>query len=369
MGVCKGAARCIVEDNVISGCRDSISLIGDGGGNHIRRNTCTWNYIKSLDPNSRDHVQTWRRVKSQGFKDGRGIALTDHGDGNQVYENQVFDHWGGVQTVEDWGKDRPARGTKVFRNTITNICDDGLEPTGCEVDSEWFENRVFNAGQGIRMKNCSVGPAYFYRNVIHSSYDPPYRGPDKSSSWAGGRAIYFFVETPGRMYIYHNSFETGDGFVCGTTRAGTDGFPNTWILNNIFSCRNFGRTRKMKWTAQVHYNWCGGDAKEEPWMGVKNIIAPGPRIWDNEDKTFALPAGHPSLGAGLDLSKPFILAGVEHPALPGMADYYKGGRVDMGALQGVVKEARGGAAPAAFERHIVADKLREFGEFVVEREK
>jgi hypothetical protein len=331
-----GAKRCVVENNYISGCRDSISLSHDGGLNVVRKNSCTWNHIKSMDPNDKDHIQTWRRVKSQGFKDGRGVALTDHGDGNEVYDNSIFEHWDGVQTVEDWGKPTPAKGTKVYRNMMTNLADDALEPTGSEVQSEWFDNAVYNAGLAIRMKNCSVGPAYFYRNKLHAAYDPPYRGPDNSSSWDGGKGIYFFTETPGVIFIYHNSFQYGDGLSpSGSRKVGEHGYPNTWIINNVFSCAAFFKVKKMTWNPHFHHNWCGGNAVEAPWMGTKNTLAAGAQVWNNTDKSFLLPAGHAAVAAGLDLSRPFKLDGVEHPALPGMtAEYYKNGRVDMGAVQG-----------------------------------
>lgn len=333
------AKGCIVEDNYISGCRDSVSLVGDGGSNIVRNNSCTLKHLKTLDPNHKDHLQVWRRFKLEGFKDGRGVALTNHGDNNQVYGNTIFEHWDGIQTVEDWGDPTPAKRTRVFNNVMTSIADDGLEPTASEVQSEWFGNVVCNAGLAIRMKNCSVGPAYFYGNKLHAASDPPYRHADRSSSWAGGKGIYFYTETPGTIYIYHNSFQYGTVLSpTGSRRVGTDGFANVWILNNIFSGREFFRKKSMTWNPHFHYNWCGGDAKEDAWMGTENTIAPGDPIWSDADKSLALPKGHAAIGSALDLSRPFTLDGVKHPALPGMTGPDGRGHSDRGAVQGAEKE-------------------------------
>lgn len=333
--VSHGANDNIIEDNFILNGRNGVLINGQATKpvpchrNVVRRNRITLNYVDDLSPRNPRHGYIWKQFKEASDTDRRGVYLYYAGDDNRVHDNTIYQHWDGVQdsaggaTREEYAGF--SRRLKVFNNTIRDMGDDALEPTGGEIDAEWHDNLLENALIGIRIKDVKTGPCYIYRNRSSS-------GPKMSD--IAPRDLFYFAGSDGTVYLYHNSFASVTGLMMGSTTP-ERGAPNLWFLNNIFSNERFwATTPKWSFDAHAHYNWAGGDARRHPWMAESNVIAEGVRLWDAKSPTFLLTAESPALEKGIDLSKPVLLDGKMLGPLPGMEPkYFSGTKPDLGAVQ------------------------------------
>ena len=330
-----GAHDNIVEKNSIFHGNHSVFIYGDKPRapchrNIVRNNKMTLNYIHDLSALHPLHAHIWDQFKLFSDTDRHGVYLLYAGDDNEVYDNEIYQHWDGVQdsaggeTREEYAT--YCRRLKVYGNSILEMGDDALEPTGGEIDAEWHDNVCQNALINIRIKDIKTGPCYVYGNRFCT-------GPGEGGH-GGGRDIYFFAGSDATVYLYHNSFASNSGLVMGSTTP-ERGAPNTWFINNIFSNATFWKTTpKWNFNAHAHANWCGGDATLGGWLTGNNFVAPGVRLWDAKNPSFLLTAESPVLGKGIDLSKPTTLDGKTIGPMPGMKPgCFRGAKPDLGAIQ------------------------------------
>lgn len=333
--VSHGAHDNLIEDNFIVNGRNGVLINGQATTpvpchrNVVRRNRITLNYVDDLSPRNPRHGHIWKQFKEASDTDRRAVYLYYAGDDNRVHDNTIYQHWDGVQdsaggaTREEYASF--SRRLKVYNNTIRDMGDDALEPTGGEIDAEWNDNLLENALIGIRIKDVKTGPCYIYRNRSAS-------GPKASEITP--RDLFYFAGSDGAVYLYHNTFASGTGLMMGSTTP-ERGAPNLWFLNNVFSNERFWvTTPKWSFDAHAHHNWVGGDARRHAWMSENNIFAEGVRLWDAAKPDFLLHADSPAREKGLDLSKPVLLEGKTFGPLPGMEPgYFSGARPDLGAVQ------------------------------------
>lgn len=345
-----GASYNVIENNDIYGAKEGVYIVGSDTdieanlchGNHIRNNNITLDFFADLNYTNvyANNSWTWDQFKTFSDNDREAVGLNSAGHDNKVYNNHIYKHWGGIQ---DWAtvsgtlanKDYCKR-LEVYGNTIHDILDDALEPTGGEIDAQWHDNNVSCSTVGIRLKGIesSGGPAYFYRNKI---FIPTVKG-------ASSRGIYFFSETDAEIYIYNNSFSGLSAYGCFGMQphlSGT-GYPNTWVINNIFSNAGFlyGETWwDANMNAKFYNNWFGGKyrydvnwAAPPAWFGTGNIIENNVLLWDSAAPTFTIPADSSCCGKGLDISVPWSPDGKIHDALPGVPKL-TGVNLDIGAFQ------------------------------------
>lgn len=116
---------------------------------------------------------------------------------------------------------------------------------------------------------------------------------------------------------------------------------NWWFVNNIGSNSQMPLAIGVKGgtDAHLHYNYLGGTGAGRglPEGSVGNVLNPK-LLWEPGTpgmfSDFRIGRDWPVREKGLDLSKPWELEGVKHPALPGMkAGYFAGKSPDLGALQ------------------------------------
>lgn len=344
-----GASNNIIENNEIYGAKEGIYIWGGEAdtetnlchGNHIRNNKITLDFFADLNYANvySNNTWVWDQFKAFSDNDREGVGLYNAGHDNKVYNNHIYKHWGGIQ---DWAttsgklahKDYCKR-LEVYGNRLHDILDDALEPTGGEIDAQWHDNDVSLSTVGVRLKGIEAGPVYIYRNRI---FTPSVKG-------ASTKDIFFFAETPAAIYIYNNSFSGATGF--GMNPHKTIGYPNTWVVNNIFSNAIF-LAGDPKWDADMNIkyynNWFGGKyrkrtdwGKPPAWFGSGNIISGNARLWNASNPTFIVPANSPCRGNGVDVSVPWSLAGVSHNALPGVFNQ-PGVKPDIGACQSNISE-------------------------------
>ncbi len=326
----RGANDNIVENNFILHGRDGIHVGGFASPpvpshrNIIRHNRITLNYVHDLSPRHKLHGHIWNQFKEYSDTDRHAVYLFYAGDDNEVYGNEIFQHWDGVQdsaggaTREEYAS--YCRRLKVHHNVFREMGDDALEPTGGEIDAEYYNNVSTDVLIALRIKDVKVGPCYIYGNQF--------------SSWKGGRDIFYFAGSVGTVYLYHNTFANPAGLVMGSTTTEL-GAPNVWFINNIFSNERFWRTtERWKMDAHAHHNWIGGDAQKFSWIADDNTVAPGARLWEPGEANFLLTADSPARGKGIDLSQSVTLGGKTLPPMPGMKPgYFQGLRPDLGAVQ------------------------------------
>ncbi|HYE20252.1 MAG TPA: hypothetical protein VEA69_17520 [Tepidisphaeraceae bacterium] len=336
VNVCGGSSDVIVEDNAVANGRASILVNGHGAppACHrvtIRRNKVTLNYVADMSPRAGHHGYLWRQFKEWGDKDHRAIYLYYAGDDCAVHDNEIYQHWGGIQDSAG-GETREqyasyARRLKVYNNVLRDITDDALEPTGGEIDAEWHDNVSTDALIHLRLKDVKAGPMYVYRNRFRET-------PREGRGGGRARDIYYFAGSDGLIYLYHNTFATETGLVMGSTTP-ERGAPNVWFLNNVFSNNRFWvSTPRWKIDAHAHFNWIGGEVTPGGWLATDSVLAPGKRLWKPGDDSFRLTPDSPARAVGIDLSKPVTLDGKTFGPLPGMTPgYFPGPRPDAGAVQ------------------------------------
>jgi hypothetical protein len=325
-----GSNDIIVENNFIWHGKNGVLVNGDARPAKlppqritIRNNRMTLNYVHDLSPNHPLRAYIWDQFKTVSDWDRQAVYFFYGGDDSEVYGNDIFQHWDGVQdsaggaTPEEYAF--YCKRLKVYNNHFRDMGDDAMEPTGGEIDAEWHDNVSIDALIHLRLKDIKIGPAYFYRN-----------------RFTGGiRDIYYFAGTTGTQYLYHNTFATkAAGLIMGSTKPEI-GLPNTWFINNIFSNDMWYRgSNRWKMDAHFHNNWLGGNTESYPWVTDDNILAPGRRLWDAAYPDFILTADSPAREKGIDLSKPVTLGGKTVGPFPGMKPgYFKGARPDLGAVQ------------------------------------
>jgi len=349
-----GASDNVIENNTIIGGKHGV-FIGyypwavprDAGAevlchrNQVRNNQITLAFLSPITVPHPNMRWIWEQFKQFSDNDREGVALFSAGHDNQVCGNHIFEHWGGIQdwgARDDWAADYPVvlrnrqfcQRLQVYDNVVHDILDDGLEPSGGEIEAEWHDNLVYNCNTNIRLKFAEGGPCYIYRN---RSYNPQ---PTPGGECAD--LFHFRDNSDALVYVYHNSFASYRGNKLGVNiRESTSPAicANSWYVNNIFSNHHFGTPPYGGLPSGVHadYNLIASITACSP-PGEHNVLIPERRLWDTDPPGFGLEADGPGRGKGLDLSREWVMDGVQHPGLPGMGPgYFSGQAPDLGAVQ------------------------------------
>ena len=344
--VARGSSDNIIEGNTIIGGKYGVSIdtvytyVPDEGSgisigpllchrNIVRNNSITLDYIYDIKRGEMGYTLrqfVWDQFKTFSDNDREAVWLDYAGHDNVVYNNHIFKHWGGVQDSTGWKpttfpKSDFNQRFKVSKNTIHDILDDALEPTGGEKYAEWDDNLVYDSNVAFRLKTGSngVGPMYVYNNKFY--------GENSSTD------LFMFGETGAEAYFYHNSFASRTGIKMPSATTGK--FQNTWFVNNIFSNALFWQPILSGDTFDPHFDYnlaVSPDSLSARWLGL-NVKVSSNRVWGNPPD-FKLPANNPAIDAGIDLSKNWVIDGLTKPALPSMAaGYFSGTAPDLGAYE------------------------------------
>jgi len=349
-----GASDNVIEGNTIVGGKFGV-FIGyypwavpeDSGAeilchrNHIRNNAITLDFISKITVPHPDMRWVWPQFKAFSDNDREGVALFGAGHDNQVHGNHIFEHWGGIQDWaprDDWADRYPivlrnrefCQRLSVHSNIIHDILDDGLEPSGGEMDAQWHDNLVYNCNTNLRLKFGEIGPCYIYGNRFHN--------PMPTDGGTCADVFHFRDNSGATVYVYHNSFASHQGNKIGQNireSTAANVCTNSWYVNNIFSNHDFGTPPYGGLPSGAHadYNLIASVVPHAP-RGEHNVVIPERRLWDADAPDFRLGADSPARARGIDLSREWVLDGVRHPAMPGMgAGYFAGQAPDLGAVQ------------------------------------
>lgn len=316
-----------IENCKIGPTHHGIQLAENADRCTVRFNDITLDPLAHIDPkgDGRGNWTNWLCTKTHGYWDHFGISFADSTGGNQVHDNHVHDHWGGI---EDHSKHADSNdGNVVHHNFVQNIADDGLEPEGSQPNCQWYDNIVTNAICGFRIKPVHKGPMYIYRNFIYEC----------------GEGFRNFSTSPSKpeVFVYNNT-TFGRRTAYSSNSVFDDGLKNYHYYNNLmFGSVVWGNAKKSKdpnWHADYNVfarlgssaEWDAGKALlEKQGLDQHSRFVPADKAVcaDLEKFDFALTADSPARGAATNISK---LIG---RTLPGMEDaLYQGDKVDAGAL-------------------------------------
>ncbi len=328
----------------------------------------------------RDNILTAGFVQSETFKlraadDMRGglmylifkyIIGTSSSDDIGVYitspNNVVKDNYILQGLI---GIDAFAPGVECSGNVIREMSSVGL-CTGIGTTGSFHHNIYANCGIPLRIHNLRHSRAprleYHYRNLliqkpdggsqiyVHCESHRPHCADEENFTLVDGKSVY--KENPpdpvdaGKVYIYHNTLYGGSStpftveYLCNRFRQKMPFF----FANNIAEARWRISPRSQELMAgNLYYHFADREPVEyrEPAVHEHNLTLPPEQfstLWNSAGKDglpdLTLPKESPALARGLDLSKPFTLAGQEYPAFPGMEPgYFAGTAPAPGAFQ------------------------------------
>jgi hypothetical protein len=293
----------------------------------VRFNDITLNPLAHIDPkgDGRGNWTNWLCTKTHGYWDHFGISFADSTGGNQVHDNYVHDHWGGI---EDHSRSADANeGNVVHHNFIQNIADDGLEPEGTQPNCQWYDNIVTNCICGFRIKPVKKGPMYIYRNIIYNCGE----GLRNFSTSSSKPEVFVYQNT---TYAWRAAYSSNSVF--------DDGLKNYHYYNNLLIGANAWSNAKGSKLPDWHgdYNILLRRSDSSDWdksvailkkQGLEAhsqfLATDTPVVKDLEKFDFTLIANSPAKGAGANISQRI------GKTLPGMEDAkYQGSSPDIGAL-------------------------------------
>ncbi len=328
----------IIEENYLTNGNTRVFLYGGASSNHIRNNEMKMNGLGSFKPGVGDDTYagwiTYHLYHVNKFlvggttEDDHNIRIWDQANNNEVYSNHLFESIVGIRLWDE------TSGNKIYNNTIHNHSGQGFEIY--RASAVIYDNLVYDNKYNMRLFNLQEGYRRLdiYRNRF---YNPPGTADHIFfNAWA-----WMNRDSEAEIYFYHNSVAGGrDAFLMAEFSPGY-GMPKTYIVNNIISADCVYNTettlQEKRNMGLFDYNWLGGASMGfRKWYGSNNIIAWNRKVWnDTTLPDFALPAGSDARSSGIDVSRPFTIAGITYPALPGMtAGYFSGSKPDLGALQG-----------------------------------
>jgi len=310
----------VIRNNTIHNCGHGIWVKGTSCTNLlIANNTFYDTGITSLP---------WADVKGSDLEEGS--IMLQGGWGNVVRDNICHGQFNGIgPCVSDYLSDEAYNGDlDIYDNTIYDIGDDCLEPEGACVNMAIFGNSMDHFHMGLSVAPVTVGPLYFFRNVMWQWADVP--------SWASS-ALKLGGNTSGRVYLYHNTYCTAvadqrginppanwnniihkNNVLYATSYAIADthnggGTTSFWDYDDIFTTST---SLYVKWSNVVYATlalWQAATGQE------LNGIAQDPLFTDIDNGDLTLQTGSPCINAGV--------------ALPGINDGYLGSAPDMGAYE------------------------------------
>ncbi|MFG0248532.1 MAG: right-handed parallel beta-helix repeat-containing protein [Phycisphaeraceae bacterium JB051] len=317
-----------VENCKIGPTHHGVMIAENADSCTVRFNDITLNPLAHIDPrgDGRGNWTNWLFTKTHGYWDHFGISFTESTGNNQVHDNYVHSHWGGI---EDHSKLADSNdGNRIHHNLVHNIADDGLEPEGSQPNCQWHDNIVYNAICGFRIKPIKRGPMYIYRNIIHSC----------------GEGLRNFSTSPSKpdVYVYHNTTSAFRG-AYSSNSVFDDGTKNYHYYNNVMISTNPWSQAKGAKLPNWHgdYNtfiqmgddmdkWNKGIAilKKQGLDANSQFLAAGSDVFKNQNEmNFELTANSKARNSGANISK---LIG---KTLPGMdAAVYQSSQTDAGAL-------------------------------------
>ncbi len=284
--------------------------------------------------NPRSNANNWtesRTIYNEGtHPDGPQAIVFINSAGNNVFRyNEVYsdeshcfnDGIGGSSNSSKQGF--PGPNSDIYGNIIKNSNDDAIEADGGGCNIRVFRNYMDTVYVGISACAMSVGPGYFFRNVMGHSRMAP------NSSEVGVFAKTGDITSAGiaRQYWFHNTVLQPGGAGYGVSGSGASMVTMLTSYNNIWNAGESIDPQTSSTTNVFDYDLYSGRLKTGPvgmeQHGIKGtpIYASGNGAIINDVGMFQLDPKSPGYDAGL--------------ILPNFNDDYIGKGPDIGAYEAV----------------------------------
>jgi hypothetical protein len=340
----KGADNVSVENLIITGGRAGVAMldtknstvqhcliygtdvcvsIGRGASScKALSNDLTWNadaLSRDCDPPTvpRD---IWMAHKHSGTYDKHGVMIEAAGENNEIAYNYVYNIWDGIEAGDGVDKNDIAtyyqekvfkgisqfnRGLKVHHNRIDLAADDAMRPGGELVDNQWYSNIVTRGGDATRLSTISMGPFFFYDNLLLQCGDGM-RLYKSSPESAQVFIVNNTIQHPGGI-IYHqvDSVAWNDPWLMKNLPKGTPGFH---LYNNLFVCDTHFtavESGSVKPNFKADYNVYTSSANKDllaRGIDAHSVFDAKVKFLDAAKGDYQLAEGSDGTGAGVDLA-------------------------------------------------------------------
>lgn len=287
------------------------------------------------------------------------IGVADRGSHTRIHDNNILQ---GLIGMDAYGVNCEVRDNVVREMSSVGIC------TGPTTVGIFTGNLVMSCGIPLRFHDLRAKRAkreeYHFRNLFVQARNDGSQtyvhcesymwGPDMVNFEKGTKIYKQNPPDPvdaGKFYIYHNTFWGGydKGWICGFDVVDySKRFRMVMpfhVVNNIYKDNPILRASTHELAGPnllyVFDETVSALPRREPDVVKFNKvldIKASQKIWNKNDlpglPDLTLAPHSPALEAGIDISKPFMVRGKEHPALPGFKPgYFKGKAPAAGAFQ------------------------------------
>ncbi|HUI90892.1 MAG TPA: hypothetical protein VLX68_01475 [Chitinivibrionales bacterium] len=262
----------------------------------------------------RSNANNWtesRTIYNEGtHPDGPEAIVFLNSAGNNVFRyNEVYSDESHCFNDGISGSDNsstqgfPGPNSDIYGNMIKNTNDDAIEADGGGCNIRVFKNYLDTTYCGISACAMSVGPGYFFRNVMAHSRMAP------TSSEVGVFAKTGDITSVGvgRQYWFHNTVLQPGGAGEGVSGSGAQSVTMLVSYNNIWNAGNSIDPGNSSTANIFDYDLCSGNLKTgyvgQESHGIKGVpvFAPGNGKIAGNIGMFQLDSKSPGYDAGLIL--------------------------------------------------------------------
>ncbi len=249
----------VVEHCTITQTRHGVWLGANSDRCTVRLNEITNAPLATIDPRGQGGRSwtNWLANKNYGYWDHFGIRFVDTSGGNQIHDNHIYSHWGGVEEAS--ANANTNTGNNIHHNLIDSIADDGLEPEGTGPEVQWHHNHVRNCIVGFRIKPLMAGPTYIYRNLIVNCGE-------------GFRNFQSSATKP-YVYVYHNTTDARGAY--SSNGVEDDRLENYHYFNNLMVgdlvWRDSKKSHLPNWQAD-HNVFVSRGRNADDWRKTRKIV-------------------------------------------------------------------------------------------------
>ena len=351
-----------IVSNYISGGYTGVLMQSKTHDNSVSYNEITENYYGYNDPGA------WGETAASAYKYVireniylvskflmgrsttyyRAVELYNVGNSNVVFANHIFKSVGsGISIGNDIFNYGYATNTLICGNSIEGHTSVGITPSWGEIGTRIYDNLISDCNCNLRFhflnqSGDSNRLVYVHRNRFWL----PTGVSDHIFTWSGQTGVTNECAT---VWVYHNSFSGGVGALRDNGYAKYNGgLRNFHFLNNIFSRVLYVNPNSWgigMWTNRLmlgtfDYNevapltptWLSSEPKAA-WYGPHNITNSSAEWPSAQGMSFVLASGSKAIDTAIDVTQPFVIAGVTNAGLPAAGQARSAGAWDRGALE------------------------------------
>lgn len=316
-GVCAvNASHLVIRANTLQHCH--LGVYVRWNGTQEQGNDTRIEENEMFDPPVNEWP--WAAVKGTSME-GTAIVVRGH-SGAIVRSNNLHHYFNGIYvgTSADLEDPETAWDVDVYRNRISHISDDALEPEGAGANWRFRENVIQDTLVGLSFAPVTQGPVWALRNRVSGFH---------------GTSIKWARNSDGRVFLFHNTFWSNDPHL--SAMGMITAVRNVFARNNIFVASGYLMDANLRGLSGHDWNddnWFSSGAGKLRWEGRTYdtlqafCAATGqecagwedvPGLIDPANGDFGLTENSPNRDRAL--------------TLPGINDTFSGPAPDVGAME------------------------------------